>query len=282
MPSFETLRVVLLGTGTPTPEPGRAKPSVALIAKGRPYIVDFGAGVVGRTVEGFHRGIHGLDILRLSRAFATHLHSDHTSGLSDLWLTPAAVGRLDTLKVYGPKGIRNMVDHLFKAYEEDLAVRTRGRSQDKRPAGYRIEAIEIAPGVVYEDPNVKVTAYPVSHGTWQHAFAYRFDAPGRAIVISGDTGPSDMIVSACNGCDVLVHEVYCEAGYKKGPPSFRHYHGTSHTSTRELADIAQRAKPKVLVLYHLLFFGCTEEMLLKEITDRYRGTVALGHDLDVF
>lgn len=282
MPSFETMRVVLLGTGTPTPDPNRSKPAVAVIAEGQPYIVDFGAGVVGRIVEGFHLGINGLDILRLSRAFATHLHSDHTSGLSDLWLTPAAVGRMDALQVYGPKGIRQMARHLFEAYQADLSIRTHGLSLDALPAGYRIEATEIESGVVYEDPRVKVTAYPVKHGEWKHALAYRFDAKGRSIVISGDTRPTETIVAACNECDVLVHEVYCSAGFNQGPPGFKHYHSTSHTSTKELADIASRAKPKLLVLYHLLFFGCTEEMLLNEIEAHYDGEVVLGRDLDIF
>ena len=282
MPSFETMRVALLGTGTPTPEPGRSKPAVAIIAEGRPYIVDFGAGVVGRAVEGYHLGIAGLDILRLNRAFATHLHSDHTSGLSDLWLTPAAVGRMDALQVYGPKGIDRMVHHLFNAYREDLNIRTHGRPLDALPPGYRIEAKVIDQGVVYEDPRVKVTAYPVHHGEWEHALAYRFDAHGRSIVISGDTGPTEAIVTACEGCDVLVHEVYCEAGFEQGPSGFRQYHGAAHTSTRQLADIAARAKPKLLVLYHLLFFGCTEERLLEEIERRYDGDVVLGRDLDIF
>ena len=282
VPSFETLRVVLLGTGTPTPDPMRAKPSVAVIADGQPYIVDFGAGVVGRTVEGSNLGIAALDIMRLNRAFATHLHSDHTSGLSDLWLTPAAVGRPNPLIVYGPPGIDEMVTGIFTAYKADLQIRTHGRPLDNLPPGYRIEAKTIGHGVVYEDPRVKVTAFPVSHGEWQHAVGYRFDAKNRSIVISGDTSPQESVIDACNGCDVLVHEVYCRAGFDRGPSSFKHYHSTSHTSGPELAEIAKKAKPKLLVLYHLLFFGCSEAALLKEVTDRYSGEVVLGHDLDIF
>ena len=282
MPSFEAMRLVLLGSGTPTPDPARSKPAVAIIAEGHPYIVDFGAGLVGRAIEGNALGIEALDIRRLTRGFATHLHSDHTSGLSDLWLTPAAVGRMNPLEIYGPPGIAEMASNIFAAYREDLAVRTHGRPMDSLPPGYRMEAKEIEPGVVYEDNRVKVTAFPVSHEAWTHAYGYRFDAKNRSIVISGDTAPTDTVAAACNGCDVLVHEVYCEAGFRMGPPGFQQYHGAAHTSAVQLARIAESARPKLLVLYHLLFFGCTEDQLLKEVTDNYSGDVALGHDLDIF
>jgi ribonuclease BN (tRNA processing enzyme) len=148
--------------------------------------------------------------------------------------------------------------------------------------GYEVQAKVIEPGEIYEDENAKVTAFAVNHGDWQHAYGNRFEPPDRTIVISGDTAPTDAVVNACNGCDVLVHEVYCQAGLERGPANWQHYHLISHTSTKQLAVLATRAKPKLLVLYHLLFFGCTEEQLLAEIKADYKGNVALANDLDVF
>ena len=79
-----------------------------------------------------------------------------------------------------------------------------------------VQVHEIQPGVVYRDANVKVTAFLVRHGSWDEAFGYRFDTPDRSIVISGDTSPSDSVVKACNGCDLLLHEMYDDSMVKLG------------------------------------------------------------------
>ncbi len=276
-----TTRVVLLGTGTPVPNPDRSGPATAIIAGDRAYLVDFGPGVVRRASAAFFKGIAPLSAELLTHAFATHLHSDHTAGYSDLILSPAVVGRRVPLQVFGPPGIVKMTDHIIAAYEEDLSIRAKKHSNDAM-RGYRVEAHEIEPGIVYKDDSVIVTAFPVQHGTWKHAFGYRFDTPNRSIVISGDTAPADTTIAACNGCDVLVHEVYCQAGFDRGSPNWQQYHDNFHTSTFELAELAAKARPKLLVLYHLLFFDCSEDQLLAEIRDRYKGKVVLGNDLDEY
>lgn len=274
-------RLVLLGTGTPVPEPTRSGPASAVVAGDRAYLVDFGAGVVRRAAEAYQMGISALAPTRLTRAFATHLHSDHTSGYADLILTPQAVGRRFPLQVYGPPGIRAMTDHLMAAYREDLQVRTRGRPPEGVP-GYQVEVHEIREGTVYRDENVAVSAFPVRHAPWEHAFGYRFETPDRVIVISGDTAPAKSVVKACNGCDILLHEVYCQKGFRALPPGLQPYHASAHTSTAELADIAARARPKRLVLYHQLFFECSEADIMEELTGRYNGKVSFGNDLDIY
>ncbi len=272
-------KLVLLGTGGPLPDPRRSGPAVAVLAQNRSYLVDLGPGVVRRAMEAYQLGWLKLHPNQLTRVFVTHLHSDHTAGYADLMLTPPAVGRVDPLQVYGPPGIVKMTDHLLLAYEEDLATRREGLTEDKL-AGYRIEPREIEPGVVYEDEIVRVSAFRVEHGEWKNTYGYRFDTDGRSIVISGDTAPSDAVVEACNGCDVLVHEVYCEADFKHVPPLSRSYFSSHHTSTLELVEIATRAKPKLLVLYHLLLNRCTEETVLREMRRySYVGEVVVGEDL---
>jgi ribonuclease BN (tRNA processing enzyme) len=127
-----------------------------------------------------------------------------------------------------------------------------------------------------------VKAFAVPHANWKHAFGYRFEARDRVVVLSGDTRASDAVVRACDGCDVLVHEVYSAERWKSRPPEWQRYHRDAHTSTAELAAIATRARPKLLVLYHQLFWGATDDDLVREIRNGYSGAVVSARDLDVF
>jgi ribonuclease BN (tRNA processing enzyme) len=109
------------------------------------------------------------------------------------------------------------------------------------------------------------------------------ETPDRVIVISGDTRPSDAIARECAGCDVLLHEVYSAEGFSKVPARLQAYHARAHMSTYELEEIATKAKPKLLVLYHQLYFGGTsDDDLLREVRSRYSGRVVSAHDLDVY
>jgi ribonuclease BN (tRNA processing enzyme) len=90
------------------------------------------------------------------------------------------------------------------------------------------------------------------------------------------------VVKACNGCDVLVHEVYSSERFRERSPEWQAYHRDAHTSTTELAELATRARPKLLVLYHQLFWGATDEDLVREVRNGYAGAVVSGRDLDVF
>ncbi len=277
-----TARLVILGSGGPPPDPGRSGPAAAVISRGRAYLVDFGPGVVRRAVEAFRAGTPELDPRRLTHAFATHLHSDHTAGYADLILTPPAVGRSEPLQVYGPPGIARMTRQLLSAYELDLQERAKGRL-DGELGGYRVEPHEIDPGVVYRDEGVVVTAFRARHGRMENAYGYRFDADGRSIVISGDTAPAEAVVEACSGCDVLLHEVYCQADFERAPPTGRSYFTTHHTSTVELAELANRAKPRLLILHHLLLARCSEETLVEELRRHsYTGEVVVARDLGVY
>ncbi len=278
----ESTQVVLLGTGTPIADPGRSGPCTAIVVNGTPYLVDFGPGVVRRAeLARYLLKINGLSPRRLTRAFVTHLHSDHTAGYPDLILTPWVLGREEPLEVYGPKGLRDMTEHILAAYREDIDLRI-GGLEPIDPRGCEVIAHEIEPGEIYRDENVTVEAFTVKHGSWRYAFGYKFRAPDKTIVISGDTAPTESMVENSRGCDVLIHEVYSQAGFDLLDPDWQAYHASFHTSTHQLAEIASQAKPELLVLYHQLFFGISEEDLLQEVRDRYSGRVVSGRDLDVF
>ena len=274
-------QVVLLGTGTPNAEPERSGPAVAIVVNEACYLVDFGPGVVRRAAAAFQKGVKALAVPNLKKAFVTHLHSDHTAGYADLIFTPWVLGRKEPLEVFGPRGISAMTDHLVAAYREDIMVRLDG-SEPANQTGFQVNAHEIEAGDIYKDTNVAVTAFPVKHGTWKEAFGYRFKTADRTIVISGDTTPSASVIEACNGCDLLIHEVYSQAGFAKREPEWQKYHAAFHTSSRDLAELAAKAKPALLVLYHQLIWSSTEEELLSEIRRTYKGKVVSGHDLDVY
>jgi ribonuclease Z len=281
-------QVVLLGTGTPGPTPERSGPATAIIVNGEPYLVDMGPGVVRRAAAAQQKGIAALAPINIKRVFVTHLHSDHTVGYPDLIFTPWVVGRKAPIEVYGPPGIQDMTAHVLAAWADDVKIRNEGMERafpEHGPDGYRVNAHEVSPGIVYKDANVAVTAFPVKHGEWgPRAFGYRFKTPDRTIVISGDTSPSDTIIEQCSGCDILIHEVYTETGYARATPDWQRYRRAYHTSSRQLAELATRAHPGLLILYHQMyqFNQSAEEDLMREMRAAYRGRFVSGHDLDVF
>ncbi|MDT8340683.1 MAG: MBL fold metallo-hydrolase [Longimicrobiales bacterium] len=274
-------RLVLLGTGTPNPDPDRSGPALAVVVDSVPYLVDAGPGVVRRAAQAATAGEAGLRVDRLDRVFLTHLHSDHTAGLPDLLLTPWVLDRSEPLEVLGPPGTERMMTHLREAYLEDIHMRLFGL-EPANDGGHRVRARDVEPGVVYRDERVTVTAIPVVHGSWPAAYGYRFDTPDMVIVISGDAAPSGTLAEACDGCDILVHEVYARAGWERRDPVWQRYHAAFHTSGYELGELATRARPARLVLTHQLLWGVTPEVLLAEVRSRFAGEVIYGNDLEVF
>ena len=274
-----TSRVVMLGTGTPRPNTDRSGPATAIVVGDRAYLVDFGPGVVRRAAAAQRNGIAALEPTKISVAFLTHLHSDHTAGYPDLLLTPWVFGRKQ-LDVYGPEGTEEMTQYLLMAYRRDIENRTNGM---ERAGPLVVHAHDVRPGVVYKDDRVTVKAFPVPHGELApQAFGYRFETPDRVIVISGDTSPSDEVVANCQPCDVLIHEVQLPSYNVESMPDWPAYRARYHTTTDQLAALANRAKPGLLVVYHTAAAEAGLQEILREIQRTYHGKVVIAHDLDVF
>lgn len=272
-----TTKVVLLGTGTPRPSTDRFGPSTAIVVGDRAYLVDFGPGVVRRAAAAAAQGTSALEPSKIAVAFVTHLHSDHTAGYPDLIFTPWVMGRKE-LNVYGPEGVEEMTKHVLEAWHRDIEIRTKGM-EHRFPLV--VHAHDVRPGIVYKDDKIAVTAFPVAHGEWPQAFGYRFDTPDRSVVISGDTSPSPELIAHCQPCDVLIHEAYSSLAVVPVMPDWPAYSAKYHTSTSQLADIANRTKPKILIVYHIS--GRTpDDQLLGEIQKTYSGKVVIGHDLGVY
>ncbi len=280
----ERAMLVLLGTGTPNADPDRGGPCVAVVVGERAYLVDCGPGLVRRAAAAETLGVASLAPRNLDRVFVTHLHSDHTVGLPDLLLTPWVLGRELPLEIYGPPGTHAMVAHLTAAYRRDIEVRT-GGLEPANASGWHARVQEVSIDVstaIYEDEQVRVTAFPVPHAGWDQAFGFIFDTAERRFVISGDTTPCEAIVTAARDADLLLHEVYSSERVATRPEEWQRYHRQAHTSSRELAQIASRARPALVVLYHQLFWGASEDELVAEIREGYDGPVISGRDLDRF
>ncbi len=273
----DSTTVVLLGTGMPRPDPDASGPATAVSVGSRVFLFDAGAGVM-RRIAAAHLPINGVTAL-----FITHLHSDHTLGLPDLIFTSWVMGRQRALEAYGPHGLKQMTEHILAAWREDEEVRVDGLEHE-RADGYGVNVHEIQAGVVYDSGGVRITAFPVLHGSWKEAYGYRIDTPTRSVVISGDTRPSDALVAAARNVDVLVHEVYPASRLapeaRPGGKDWPQYMHESHTSDVELGRIAAEAKPKLLVLTHIIRMGSTDDELLRGVrAGGFAGRVVVGHDL---
>ncbi len=280
----EITKLVILGSGTPNADPERSGPSIAIVVNDTSYLVDFGPGVVRRATAmspTYGGTIEALEAKNLRYAFLTHLHSDHSAGLPDLILTPWVLEREQPLELYGPDGVKEMAHHVLKAYDADIQYRLNGL-EPANVDGWRVNAHTVTEGLVFEDDNVRVEAFRVRHGTWPNAYGYRFTTPDRVIVVSGDAAPGPALEAQAKGADILIHEVYSVEGFNRRDEFWQKYHSTNHTSAYEVGEIAAKAKPGLLVLYHVLYWGASEETILNEVREKYEGDVVLAHDLDVF
>ncbi len=281
-PRADTATVILLGTGMPYPDPSAQGPATAVTVGDRLFLFDAGAGVV-RQMNAAKLPVRGGPV---TAVFLTHLHSDHTLGLADVIFTSWVMGRRRPLPIIGPPGTRAMVDHLTAAYAEDIEVRTRGLERGI-PDGWRTRVREVTGGVVYDSAGVRILAVPVEHGSWKHAFGFRIEAPGKVIVLSGDTRPSAALERAAAGADLLVHEAYPGVRLKPedrpGGDLWPQYMRAFHASDEEVGRLAARAGVKQLVLHHLVRMGGTDAELLEGVRrGGYLGPAVIGKDLDRF
>ncbi len=275
-------RLVLLGTaGGPTPKALRAAPATAIVVGDAIYLVDCGNGVARQLA------LAHLPLDHVHDVFVTHHHSDHVADLTTFPLLAWASGLTSPITLHGPPPIGKSVKAGLRAVEFD--ARMREASEARPPLRDLVKVHEFrGDGVVFHDALVSVRAARVSHPPITEAYAYRFDTPGRSIVLSGDTAPSESLVALARGADVLVHEVLLldpgeVAAWLSLPvdhPLVRHV-VVSHTSYREVGRIASEAGVGTLVLTHFVpgNVPVDGERVLGAIRAAYSGKVVLGEDL---
>jgi len=275
-------RVVVLGTGTPIADARRAGASIAVIHKGEAYLFDAGAGSVrNATIARYEYDIPSLYPSQICCVFFTHLHSDHVMDYPELAMT-LWWRRREALRAWGPPGLEAMTDGVYRMLAADTRIRVNGIQPIPNPDAARVEVTEIKAGVVFEKDDLTIEAFEVSHGEIRPAFGYRITTADRSIVISGDTAVSAMLLEKSRGVDLLFHEVISERGLAKNSPFWQQYHKSYHTTASDLGRLASGAEPGLLVLYHGLFYGVPETVVVDEVKSVYDGEVVLADDLDVF
>ena len=278
----EGFRVTLLGTATPTPRANRMGPSTLIEAGDHKFLIDAGRGATIRL------GQLGIPLGKIDVLFLTHYHSDHTSGVPDLWLTgwlaPPYAGRKGSFNVIGPTGAKSLMDGLQQAYAADIRI----REDDEKlpPDAVAVQVVEFSSdGVVYDRDGVRVTAFEVNHGdAIKPAFGYRIDYRGKSAVISGDTRFNENVIRYGAGADVLIHEVGVANPEAMKLPAVQRIMA-HHTSPREAGIVFDRARPKLAVYTHMSRLGNPEPTtgyIVAETRLTYRGPLVVGEDLMTF
>ena len=273
----ERIKVTLLGTGCPPPVMSRFGPSTLVEAGQQKFLVDAGRGALQRLTQ---LAVRWQDV---QGVFLTHLHSDHTVGFPDLWLTGWLIvpGRNVPLRVWGPSGTTAMMSHLKQAYEYDVRIRI--QNDGASPEGAALDVKDISEGVVYEKGGVKITAFEVDHAPVKPAFGYRFDYAGRSVVLSGDTRVSENLIRYAQGVDVLVYEVFAPETLQRAgvPPGRAKRILDYHTTPEQAGEVFTRVKPKLAVYSHICMPTATDQDLLPATRKTYTGPLQIGEDLMV-
>ena len=275
-------RLILLGTGGgPRPRAATSAPAQVIIANGVPYVVDCGDGVSRQLVTA------GVPLPTLRHIFITHQHSDHNADYGNLiWLGWAA-GLSTQVDAWGPPPLGQMTRLFFEMNAFDIDTRIADEGRVSPVPLVRVHELT-GGGVVLQDDNVKVTAAVVNHPPIQHAFAYRFDAPDRSIVISGDTAVSKNLIALAQGADVLVHEVLWLPAVDRivakvpNATTLKQHIIDSHTSAEDCGKVAAQAGVKTLVLSHLVPSddpAITEPMWIGAARQHFSGRIVVGKDL---
>ena len=265
------MEVTLLGTGTPRPSIERFGAATLVNAGVEYFLFDVGRGATIRLQQA------GITPNQIDKVFLTHLHSDHITGLDDLWITGWVWQRQQLLNVSGPKGTHQLVRGLREAFAADISYRVENANLEDSKA--KIESVEIEEGVVYQKDGVTILAFLVDHAPVKPAFGYRVEFGDRAIVISGDTTYSENLIKHAQNADLLIHEIASAAPSlikkNKRLASVVAY----HTSPGQMAEVLNKTKQRAAILNHVLLFDVFEDQVIADIKQQYSGDVTMGYDL---
>jgi ribonuclease Z len=278
------IKVTLLGTGSPIPDPQRFGPATLVQAGGQNLLFDAGRGVTTRLYQ------LKIPFREVTPVFITHYHSDHINGLPDLWLSGWLGGpwakRTTPMRVIGPKGLRELTDNLTKAYAADIRIRMADEHYPLSGVTFEPEEFE-RNGVVYEKDGVKVTAFEVDHGdVIKPAYGYRVDYKGHSVLISGDTRPTENVVKYGMGVDLLIHEVCAarpEITDAQAKAVMAH-----HSSPQQAGTVFARAKPKMAAFTHIVLISRLNvpapsvDEIVSQARQTYDGPLVAGTDLMSF
>lgn len=274
-------RLVLLGTGGgSTPKRRRSAPAQVILAGDDAYVIDCGDGVARQLA------LASVGLRSIRAIFITHQHSDHNADYGNLLMFAWTAGIETPIDTYGPPPLARMTRLFLEMNEYDLSIRQKDEGRPPIAPLVRVHEIE-QPGMVRNDAALRVTAALNHHPPVAPSFAYRFDAPDRSIVISGDTNLSEDLIRLASGADVLVHEVMhvpsIDALFKADPNAtrLREHLLASHTSTEDVGRVAAAAGVKTLVLSHFVPGDTTlaDEVWAEAARRHFKGRIVVGADL---
>ena len=284
------IHVGFCGTGSPLPSRDRASACTAIWVDGKLFIFDAGEGA-GETLS-----LMGLPLGKIAGVYLTHLHSDHFEGLGPLALQRwAGASAATPLPLFGPAGTDQIAQGLTQAYGPDSTFRMAHHGATAvPPSGFGFAGTVIAPGVVYDQDGIRITAFAVPHDPVKPAFGYRLDWQGKSVTISGDTAKSETLAKMAKGTDVLVHEVLnrtmvqamAEAAARHGQPNrakvFRDIQ-SYHASPEEAGEVASAAGAKMLAFTHLVpsVPKAMTGLVIAGADRRYNGPIRAMRDGDV-
>jgi ribonuclease BN (tRNA processing enzyme) len=276
-------RLILLGTkgGPRVGESGRSNASNLILINDVPYVVDCGYGTSRQLLAA------GVALNRLRYIFITHHHSDHNLEYGALFYNAWITGLPVQVDAYGPVGLEQMTRDFFSYMQFDIDTRIvdEGRPDPRKmlaPHDFNKQ------GVVLQNDDVKVSAQLVRHPPIKQAYAYRFDAKDRSIVISGDTAYAPELAEFAKGADVLVHEVMYLPGIEAliarlpNATRLRAHLMAAHTVPEDVGRIAAQAGVKTLVLSHFVPGddpSITDDQWAEGVRKNFKGRIIVGKDL---
>ncbi|MCC3862502.1 MBL fold metallo-hydrolase [Pseudemcibacter aquimaris] len=284
-PDNDVMKLTFLGTGAPRPSTERYGPSIYVEAGDHKILVDAGPGMRERLFEaGGFDAISGVD-----HVIVTHLHFDHTVSISSAWLSGWLFGRRVPLRVQGPKGIKNMMDHIEKAYQWDIDYRV---MVGVPKAGTELIVDEVSDGVIFDEDGLKITAFQVEHmpidistgdllGLRGETLGFRIDYKGHSVLFSGDTRSTEKseINKVGEGVDLLIHEVQVPSPGATPEANLANVSLTVHSTPEQVGHVFARTKPKMAVYSHIIPPGTTEADLRRDTAPYYDGPLTVAHDM---
>lgn len=275
-------RLILLGTGGgPRPRKANSSSAQVIVSNGLAYVVDCGDGVARQMA------FAGVPLPSLRHVFITHQHSDHTADYGNLILLAWTAGLSTRVDTWGPPPLERMTKLFFEMNASDIDLRIANERRPRLAPLVHVHELQ-AGGVVMSDDNLSVTSALVHHPPVVPAFAYRFDARDRSIVISGDTAPSQNLVKLAAGADVLVHSVMYPPAIDRlvarvpNAAALKASILSHQTSAEDAGRVAQEAGVKTLVLSHFVPPDdpeLTDAVWIEAARRHFRGKVIVGRDL---
>ena len=273
-------KVLFMDSAEILPDIGRPSSTLAVLVNDKVYVFNAGKFFLQRFALGHRAGLIKENITDVRNFFFTDLQSDLSEGIPDLIFIKMIVGSVKSTNIFGPLGSQAQLNKIMQEYTDGFTVE--GFSLQPDVSDYNISLNVVSDGEVFSDNLISIDAFSVNRGDLKNSFGYKIKTPDKVLVVTGDISYSESVAENCDECDILIHSVFSIEGLNNISETLKEYQKKFHTSVQELAAIAAVSKPKLLILYNQLYYGISDEDLLKELGKYYKGDVVSAKAYDVF